>query len=113
MLSGGMDMTFEMSLASATTGLGPALMIADVGPDDVDPLRASVYSVKWPPAGSDRVMVAGTGVSEPSAQLGTQPWMLDVPVPVAPVAVHDAQPIEVTTFPASPLKSMKAGSVPV
>jgi hypothetical protein len=51
-------------------------------------------------------MVVETGVSEPWAQLGTQPWILDVPVPVAPVAVHDAQVIEVTTFPASPLKSM-------
>jgi hypothetical protein len=98
---------FRMFWVSAFTGFdGPALMIADVGPDAVDPLRVSVYAVNCPPAGSDKVRVVETGVSEPWAQLGTQPWILDVPVPVAPVAVHDAQVIEVTTFPASPLKSM-------
>ena len=78
----------------------------------VDPFRVSVICVKCPLTGLESVMVAVTGFGDAAAQLGTQLSMSDVPVPVAPVAVH-VQVRLVTTFVASPLKAISVGSVPV
>ena len=69
----------------------------------VDPFRASVICVKCPSTGSESVIVAVTGFGDAAAQLGMQLSMSDVPVPVAPVAVHEAQVMPVTTFVESPL----------
>ena len=77
------------------------------------PSRCSLIALNLPLTGSDRVIVAVTGVFVPSAQLGTQFGMKDLPVPAAPVAVHEDHLIEVTTFPPLPEKPMTAGLVPL
>ena len=58
-------------------------------------------------------MVAETGVSVPVAQLGTQPWMFEVPTPVARTEVQVDQVIDVTTLPASPLNAIHSGLTPL
>ena len=69
----------------------------------MDPFRDSVIWVKCPLTGSERVTVVLTLFGEAAAQDGTQLSMSDVPVPVAPVAVHELQVRPVTTFVPSPL----------
>ena len=49
----------------------------------MSPFLVALNWVNWPPCTLLSVIVVVTGVSDPCAQLGTQPWMLDVPVPVA------------------------------
>ena len=69
----------------------------------VDPFRVSVIWVKCPLTGAERVIVVLTLLGEAAAQDGTQLSRSDVPVPVAPVAVHELQVMPVTTFVPSPL----------
>jgi len=69
----------------------------------VDPFRVSVIWVNRPFTGSESVIVVVTGFGEAAAQDGTQLSMSEVPVPVAPVAVHELQVMPVTTLVASPL----------
>ena len=52
------------------------------------PSRRSISLVKYPCFGSRSAIHVVTGVSVPAAQLGTHPWMLLVPLPVARVSVH-------------------------
>ena len=59
--------------------------------------------MKCPLTGAERVTVVLTSSGEAAAQDGTQLSMSDVPVPVAPVAVHELQVMPVTTFVPSPL----------
>ena len=65
-----------------------------------------------PILGISSVMVVGTGVSVPCAQLGTQFCKSLVPSPTAWVPVQEDHAMSVTTFPPSPLKSISEGSVP-
>ena len=69
----------------------------------VDPFRVSVIWVNCPLTGSESVIVVLTLSGEAAAQDGTQLSISDVPVPVAPVAVHELQVRPVTTFVPSPL----------
>ncbi len=57
--------------------------MSKVEPARTVPSLVELTWVNWPPCGSLSTMVSGYGVSEPVAQSGTQPWMLDVPVPSA------------------------------
>lgn len=69
-------------------------------------------AVNMPRWGADNLIVVATGVCEPRAQFGTHRWTLEIPVPAAPVAVHDDQLIPVTIFPPSPEKPMTEGLTP-
>jgi hypothetical protein len=77
------------------------------------PARCSARLVNLPSAGPESVIVVGTYRTDPMAQLGTQPSMPDLPLPDAPVAVHEVHRIPVTMLPPSALKSISAGSRPV
>jgi hypothetical protein len=79
----------------------------------VEPFLVSVILVNRPFTGADSVIVAGTRLGGAWAQLGTQLSMSEVPWPVAPVAVQEDHVILVTTFPASPLKAISVGFIPV
>jgi hypothetical protein len=69
----------------------------------VFPSLVSVIWVNWPFTGAESVIVVGTSLTGAWAQLGLQLLMSEVPVPLAPVAVHDDQLILVTMLVPSPL----------
>jgi hypothetical protein len=72
-----------------------------------------MITVNLPFTGLDSVIVVGTYRTAPSAQLGTQLSIPDVPWPVAPDAVQDRHRTPVTTLPPSALKSISDGARPV
>jgi hypothetical protein len=67
---------------------------------------------KYPCAGSVSLIAVDTGVSLPSAQFGTQLWMLLVPSPVALDAVQLDHCSAVTMSPPSPEMSIVLGRRP-
>jgi hypothetical protein len=59
------------------------------------------------------MIAVGTYLTFPDAQFGTQDWIPEVPSPTARAGVHLDHWSRVTMLPASPLKSISEGLVPV